>query len=247
MKVGKVRYEWTPAFWKGWRETGNLYRHYKSERDRCLALELLAPRAGERILEVGTGYGWVSQALWEAAGIDWVGVDRSGSMLRYLRPAAGSRPLVQADACQLPIADNTFDKVLCSGVLMHVDDDRMALRQLARVLRPGGRLVFTINNAFSPYALPVRLHNILKPGFIQTFRVPGAIRRYLRTLGLQTIAMRGDGFITTQPVCWGRFSLPPQSAFSLIRPVDHWLVSRFAGMAFEVWFSTVKSSSAQSN
>ncbi len=237
---GEQKYEWTPTFWKGWRERANVYRHYKSKRDRVLALELLGLRDGERVLEVGCGYGWVSRALWGAAKIEWMGGDRSGSMLSELKPNAEGRPLIRMDACRLPLADASFDKVLCSGVLMHVWDDQEALKELARVLRPGGRLVFTINNALSPYAAPVRLHNLRKKGFIQNFRVPGAMRKLARELGLRPLEMRGDGFITTQPVCVGPFSVPPQSLHGVLLPMDEWLVTRFPGMAFEVWFSAVK-------
>ncbi|MGB6980225.1 MAG: hypothetical protein WBD66_13550, partial [Candidatus Acidiferrales bacterium] len=64
-------FEWTPDFWRNWRESKNPYRQYKSDRDRRLALELLRLRAGDRILEVGCGYGWISQVIWDAAKVEW--------------------------------------------------------------------------------------------------------------------------------------------------------------------------------
>ena len=115
-------FEWTPDFWQGWRESDNPYRKYKSERDRRLVLELLQPRDGEKILEVGCGYGWISAALWGAAGIDWYGVDRSEAMIRNIRSARSEQALRTSvvDGTQLPFPDNSFDKVLCTGVLMHI-------------------------------------------------------------------------------------------------------------------------------
>jgi SAM-dependent methyltransferase len=206
-----------------------------------LALEFVAPRKGERILEVGCGYGWVAHALWEAAEIEWFGIDRSETMLRHLRETAGGRPLTRADAHQLPLPDASFDKVLCSGVLMHVLDERAALRELARVLRPGGTLICTMQNALSLYNVPVRLHNALRPGFVQKFHLPATYRRYMRELGLHPRQrMSADGIITTQPYCVGRFSLPPQTGFPLISAVDEWLVSRMPWLGFEVWLSAIK-------
>ncbi len=240
MRADLKNYEWTPAFWKGWRENGNRYRLHKSKRDRLLALEMLAPQDGERVLEVGCGYGWVSEVLWESAKIEWIGIDASPSMLAHLRQRAGGRSLINADACSIPLGDATFDRVLCSGVLMHVRDQWQALKELVRVLRPGGRLVFTIQNAYSPYNLPVRVHNLLKPGFIQTFTSPAKVGRVIRGLGLEPLATKGDGVVTTQPYCFGPFSLPPQTGSSLILWLDSRVVASFPWTAFEVWFSAQK-------
>jgi len=51
---------------------------------------------------------------------------------------------VQADITALPFEDGTFDAILCSHVLEHVDDDRSAMSELARVLRPGGWLLVLV-------------------------------------------------------------------------------------------------------
>ena len=89
------RFAWTPDFWQGWRESQSPYRRHKSERDREIVLALLEPRDGERILEVGCGYGWISVALWQAARIHWFGVDGSPAMIQQLRrlpPPGGELP-----------------------------------------------------------------------------------------------------------------------------------------------------------
>ena len=57
--MDQMRFEWTPDFWQGWRESGNPYRQYKSERDRRLVVESLELRDRDRVLEVGCGYGWI--------------------------------------------------------------------------------------------------------------------------------------------------------------------------------------------
>jgi SAM-dependent methyltransferase len=240
--MNQTHFEWTPEFWQGWRESRNPYRQHKSDRDRRLGVESLDLRGGERILEVGCGYGWISQALWAAADIEWTGVDLSVEMVGRLRaayPVRGARTLL-VDARKLPFRDGEFDKVLCTGVLMHIAENRLAVRELLRVLRPGGRLVCSINNALSPFSIPVRLWNWRKKGFVQKFQLPRSFRQLLRKGGLQLDGMGGDGIIATVPLSIGRFHFPPVSICSPICRIDEWLANRFAWLAYEIWFRGVK-------
>lgn len=234
-------YEWTPDFWQSWRAARNPCRHFKSQRDRHIALELLAPHAGDRILEVGCGYGWISEALWQAAPVEWLGVDRSEKMLHRLRslhPRA-ARSMV-ADAARLPFADCSFDKVLCTGVLMHIADDDAALSEMARVLRPGGRFLCSINNALSPFSCLTRVRNLFKVGFVQKFRRPSRFRRRLRELGLQPEAIVGDGILTSVSIANRHVSIPPRCLFPLLHAIDARLLPRWPGLAYEVWFAARK-------
>jgi SAM-dependent methyltransferase len=240
--MDQMNFKWTPDFWQGWRESDNPYRKYKSERDRRLVVNSLQLRDGERVLEVGCGYGWISRALWSAAKIEWIGVDRSEEMISRLRtthPECGGWALL-ADASRLPFGDGEFDKVLCTGVLMHIADNTTAVQELIRVLRPGGRLLCSINNALSPYSFPVRLWNQRKKGFVQKFQLPGSFRRILRDGGVQLDAMTGDGIVATVPLTIGRFHFPPVSISSTICRWDEWTSDRCAWLAYEVWFCGVK-------
>jgi SAM-dependent methyltransferase len=240
--MDQMHFEWTPDFWQGWREFDNPYRHYKSERDRRMVVESLELRDRDRVLEVGCGYGWISQALWEAAKIEWTGVDQSAEMIRRLRavhPECGSRAL-HADARQLPFRDGEFDKVVCTGVLMHITEHAIAVQELIRVLRPGGLLLCSINNTLSPVSVPVRLWNMRKQGFVQKFQVPRSFRNLLQRGGLQVDRMSGDGIIATVPIRIGRLSFPPASACRLICKWDAWTVDRIVWLAYEVWFRGVK-------
>lgn len=97
---------------------------------------------GDRVLDVAAGTG-VSTAELAASGARAVACDFSLGMLRAGHRRADRRrlPFVAGDALALPFADEAFDAVTISFGLRNVADVPLALRELARVTRPGGRLV----------------------------------------------------------------------------------------------------------
>ena len=94
---------------------------------------------GERVLDLAAGTATSSAAL-AATGADVVGCDFSLGMLRAARPADGVE-LIAGDALRLPFRDGAFDAVTISFGLRNTRDADLALRELLRVTRPGGRLV----------------------------------------------------------------------------------------------------------
>jgi demethylmenaquinone methyltransferase/2-methoxy-6-polyprenyl-1,4-benzoquinol methylase len=105
----------------------------------------LAPARGERILDVATGTGLVAAELLAHAECAVVGVDQSAEMLaaaraRFALRGSRSVELLRAEAERLPFADASFDAVSFTYLLRYVDDPRATMRELARVLRPGGRI-----------------------------------------------------------------------------------------------------------
>ncbi|UQU68780.1 demethylmenaquinone methyltransferase [Couchioplanes caeruleus] len=100
----------------------------------------LALRPGDRVLDVGAGTGVSTEELGRS-GAYAVGADLSTGMLRAGRRSGRTVPLVAGDALRLPFADEAFDAVTISFALRNVVDTGAALRELARVTRPGGRLV----------------------------------------------------------------------------------------------------------
>jgi SAM-dependent methyltransferase len=204
---------------------------------------MLSPQSGETILEIGCGYGWISRALWQMEAIQWIGMDRSEAMLHSLRNSPDSshaNMALLADAVRLPFPNACFHKVLCTGVLMHIARDEAALAEMVRVLRPGGRLVCSINNAMSPISPVARIWNLRKRGFVQKFRMPGAFRRQLTGLGMQLESVAGDGMFTSVSIVVRGFSLPPRFLFSSLRAMDRRIVARCPALAYEIWFSAIK-------
>jgi ubiquinone/menaquinone biosynthesis C-methylase UbiE len=110
--------------------------------------EILEPRPGERILEVGpgTGYYTLDAADWVKPGGEVDILDLQREMLDHTMRRAGERGLVnitptQSDATSMPYEDGTFDAAYLVTVLGEIPDQDAALRELRRVVRPGGRIV----------------------------------------------------------------------------------------------------------
>jgi SAM-dependent methyltransferase len=111
---------------------------------------LLGDVAGARVLEVGCGAAACARWL-TTRGADVVAIDLSAGMLRHASAAAGAsgvRPgLIQADACALPFGAGRFDVAFTAfGAVPFVADSARLMREVHRVLRPGGRWVFSVTH-----------------------------------------------------------------------------------------------------
>jgi ubiquinone/menaquinone biosynthesis C-methylase UbiE len=95
---------------------------------------------GQRVLDTGCGNGEYLRALAQIP-VRAAGCDLSLGMLRPL----AHRPLVNADVAALPVRDGAVDAVLAVHMLYHVPDRQAAVRELRRVLRPGGVCVAVTN------------------------------------------------------------------------------------------------------
>jgi demethylmenaquinone methyltransferase / 2-methoxy-6-polyprenyl-1,4-benzoquinol methylase len=116
-------------------------------RWRRALIASVAPRPTDRILDVATGTGMVAEALVRAGGCSVVALDQSEDMLAGARARVDARAelrgrvsLVHGTAEQLPFADGEFDGLTFTYLLRYVDDPAATLRELARVVKPGGRV-----------------------------------------------------------------------------------------------------------
>ncbi len=108
------------------------------------------PAAGRRILDVASGVGQDAIAL-AADGAHVIGAEPSARMigLARMQEDASQGPLpgwVRGWSDALPFADDSFDAALCKGAIDHFDRPELAISEMARVVRPGGRVVLAIAN-----------------------------------------------------------------------------------------------------
>ena len=156
----------------------------------------LGLKTGDKVLDLGCGFGRHAfeaarrgaSVVALAAGRDEVeGVAATfAAMVEVgeLAPASLHANVVQGDALHLPFPDGSFDRVICSEVLEHIPNDVAVMRELARVLRPGGTMAITVPR-FGPelinWALSDEYHNV--PG--------GHIRIYRRSVLNERLASTG--------------------------------------------------------
>jgi ubiquinone/menaquinone biosynthesis C-methylase UbiE len=110
-------------------------------------LEILGPDTGERVLEIGPGTGYYSIPVAEHLPGGTLSVfDIQQEMLDHVKREADKRGITNieptlGDAQALPYGDDSFDAAYLVTVLGEIPDQDAALRELSRVIRPGGRLV----------------------------------------------------------------------------------------------------------
>jgi demethylmenaquinone methyltransferase/2-methoxy-6-polyprenyl-1,4-benzoquinol methylase len=120
---------------------------FQDPRWRRAAVDAVAAGPEDRVLDVACGTGMVSRALVYRWGCRVVGLDQSAAMLGRARAKLADDPrlaervtLVEGEAESLPFADREFDHLTFTYLLRYVDDPEATLRELARVVKPGGRV-----------------------------------------------------------------------------------------------------------
>jgi len=115
-------------------------------RWRATLIDAINPLPGQRVLDVATGTGLVAFAL-ARRGCEVIGLDQSEDMLAVARKHLTERPelehrvtFVQGEAERLPFDDGEFDALTFTYLLRYVDDRAATMRELARVVKPSGRI-----------------------------------------------------------------------------------------------------------
>ena len=170
-----------------------LFRRSVLKRAKLREIQrMLGPTTGLRCLDLGSDNGVVSWHLRKAGG-RWSSADLADEAVRSIRALVGDE-VYRLDGRQLPFPDREFDAVVVVDMLEHVEDDRLLLREIDRVLRPGGTAVFNVPHAKRLALLrPVRhalgltdaWHGHLRPGY-----TVASLGRLLSGTGLSLVASR---------------------------------------------------------
>jgi demethylmenaquinone methyltransferase/2-methoxy-6-polyprenyl-1,4-benzoquinol methylase len=190
-------------------------------RWRNRAIDELSLAAGARVLDLCTGTADLAVAAVTRAGASVVGVDFAGQMLRLARAKVSELQLtrsiwlVRGDAMQIPVADGSCDAATIGFGIRNVAAPERALAELARVLRPGGRLAIlefgapripgirTLYAWYFRYLLPLVGRAVSKhssaysylPASVGTFPPPAEFSR--------TIAATGFSQVRAVPLTFG--------------------------------------------
>ena len=109
-----------------------------------------------RALDIGTSTGTNLRMLRDLGFADVEGLDLSEEAIRYC-DEKGLGPVHKGDICAMPFADSSFDLVLATDVIEHVEDDAQALSEAARVLEPGGTAIISVPAFQTLYGLQDRV------------------------------------------------------------------------------------------
>lgn len=195
-------------------------------RRRALIAEELRAAPGERILDVGCGPGFYVQEALERVGPGGsvAGVDTSAPMLGLARrrvEAYENVELREAGATALPYADGEFDAAFSVQVLEYVDDVALALREIHRVVRPGGRVVVwdvdwsTVSMHSTDAARTQRILTAWDRHLVHP-ALPRTLSRSLRDAGFVDVALTGHSFTTSE-------FTPEAYGGSLVGVITHYL------------------------
>jgi ubiquinone/menaquinone biosynthesis C-methylase UbiE len=115
--------------------------------------EWLPPRDDMRILDCACGRGFYLNMYRHVSACQLIGLELDADIIRKARANVGHLPdvtLTRGNIYALPFPDSTFDGVILSEILEHIEDDVAGLREVRRVLKPGGVVAITVPNANYP-------------------------------------------------------------------------------------------------
>jgi SAM-dependent methyltransferase len=206
------------------------FTYSRMRLEQALEHHLPLTAGGMRAIDVGCGTGHHLKDL-ASRGFDAVGVDASVEMLEEARRANPTAELHRADIGSLPFADESFDLAICIEVLRYLPDPEPCIRELARVLRPGGTCLATAAPLLSinGYPLVNRLVLIAPVGDFtrlkQYFTTPSRLRRRFERAGFLHVDVHG---VYTGPINWIERLAPRRLTPFLHRwePLDRRLADR---------------------
>lgn len=209
-------------------------------------IQLADPRPGERVLDVACGTGIVARQVARSTGARGfvVGLDFNPNMIRVARAAAAADGLTiefrQGRAEAMPFPSASFNLVTCQFGLMLFDDPRAALREMRRVLRPGGRVVLSTWQAMERHPFYKLLHEVRTrrlgiSGVEQVYSLadPDELQRMMTGAGLQEVEVHPASLTA-------RFA-EPQEFLTWELTVDQASIPSMRDLDAEAWQAVMQS------
>jgi len=202
-----------------------MYQTRDISRRRRLVREALGAQPGQQVIDIGCGPGFTCLELLADVGPAGAvtGIDTSEAMLNAAHQRCNGHGEVhfrRADATSLPFPPHSFDRAVCVQVLEFVPDVPLALSELYRVLRPGGRaVVWDVDWASLSWhsADPIRMGRILQAWDRHAAHpmLPRTLAASLRDAGFTDVRAEGHAFLTTalDPETYGGFGLGVVEAY----------------------------------
>lgn len=169
------------------------------EAVRERSMEAVGVESGRVAVDVGAGTGFVTQGL-VARGLSVIAVDQSPVMLDALRlkySSGGAIDCRQGDAERLPIEDAGADYCFANMLLHHVENPLQAIREMARVVRPGGQVVVTDLDAHEHQFLKEEHHDrwmgFARQDIQQWLLEAGLVSVQIESVGEECRSMSCDG------------------------------------------------------
>lgn len=164
-------------------------------RRRSAILDFARPNKGEHVLDVGCGDGFLLEGI-ATSGATVAGVEISAARLeqtaRRMKARDTMAELHEADATSLPLPSDSFDLVVCTEVLEHLEHPAQAVAEALRVLRRGGRAVFSVPHREEiPWQRCVHCGQMTPAsGHLHSFD-SSSLAALLKNVGMEDIMTRG--------------------------------------------------------
>jgi SAM-dependent methyltransferase len=171
------------------------------DSDYLWLLDLLQPPPGGLLVDVACGNGRLVE-LAAQAGFHAVGLELSWSGIAHAAAAEPRARWLLADGHRIPLDDGTVDAILCIGSLEHYDDPLLGAAEIGRVLKPGGRALILLPNA---YGLFGNIQYVVSTGEVFDDKQP---RQRYATRGTWEAMLNFAGLEAERVIGWGEVSRP---------------------------------------
>jgi SAM-dependent methyltransferase len=203
---------------------------YNAYYERPAVVSLLPPLEGLNIFDAGCGSGWYAAYLVDR-GARVMAVDSSPKMVSFTRQRLRKRADVRLADLGQPLefaADNSFDLVLCPLVMHYLKDWEAVFTEFGRILKPGGRLIFSTHHPTMDYQL-FKVDSYFDTVLVEDEWRVGKVRFYRRPLTAMIDALALTGF-------WIERILEPQPS-EAFRDVDP---EGYQKLKTQPWFIVIR-------